>query len=111
MKKLFKCSVCGYIHEGEDAPELCTKCGAPKEKFAELTEEEANKIYKADRTNDIHMEIVSLASRIVELCEEGINIDLDPPCVKDFINAKDEAWIIKQRAKAEIETHMKRGKW
>jgi len=57
------------------------------------------------------MEIVSLASRIVELCEEGINIDLDPPCVKDFINAKDEAWIIKQRAKAEIETHMKRGKW
>lgn len=21
MKKLWKCSVCGYIHEGEDAPE------------------------------------------------------------------------------------------
>lgn len=34
MKK-FVCSVCGYVHEGNEAPEKCPQCGAPKEKFIE----------------------------------------------------------------------------
>ncbi len=34
MKK-FVCSVCGYVHEGDSAPELCPICKAPKEKFIE----------------------------------------------------------------------------
>ncbi len=34
MKK-FICSVCGYTHEGDDAPEKCPQCGAAKEKFNE----------------------------------------------------------------------------
>lgn len=108
---LWKCSVCGYVHEGNDAPEKCPKCGAPKEKFAALSEEDTKKIYAADRTNDIHMEIIGLAMKIEELAKEGIKIDLDPPCVALFTNAKDEAWIIKQRSKAEIAGHMTRGKW
>ncbi|MBT3168476.1 MAG: NADH peroxidase [Candidatus Cloacimonetes bacterium] len=33
MKK-WVCEVCGYIHEGETAPEKCPQCGAPKEKFS-----------------------------------------------------------------------------
>jgi len=32
MKK-WKCTVCGYIHVGEEPPEKCPQCGAPKEKF------------------------------------------------------------------------------
>lgn len=111
MNKLFRCGVCGFIYEGEEAPDICPKCGAPKEKFVILTNEDADKIYKSDRTNDIHMELVTLTTKIVELCKEGIEINLDPPCVMDFEKAKDEAWIIKQRAKAEIESHMKKGKW
>lgn len=111
MKKLWKCTVCGFIHEGEDAPDKCPKCGAPKEKFAQLGDEDAEKIYKSDRTNDIHMELCNLAARIYELCEEGIKINLDPPCVDLFNKAKNEAWIIKQRSKAEVEGHMKKGKW
>ncbi len=27
------CSVCGYVHEGSEAPEACPICKAPKEKF------------------------------------------------------------------------------
>ncbi len=27
------CSVCGYVHEGEEPPEQCPQCKAPKEKF------------------------------------------------------------------------------
>ena len=34
MKK-FICSVCGYMHEGDTAPEKCPQCGAPAEKFQE----------------------------------------------------------------------------
>jgi len=34
MKK-FICSVCGYAHEGIEAPENCPQCKAPKAKFNE----------------------------------------------------------------------------
>jgi len=68
----------------EDAPEKCPKCDASKDKFVQLSDEDANKVYMSDRTNDIHMEIVNLAARIIALCEEGININLDPPCVEAF---------------------------
>ena len=40
MKK-WKCTICGYIHEGIEAPNICPKCGAPKEKFVEIIEESA----------------------------------------------------------------------
>ena len=111
MKKLWKCSVCGYIHEGDEAPGACPKCGAPKEKFVELSAEDAEKIFKSDRTNDIHMEIIRFAMKIAELSEEGIQLNLDPACVACFEKAKNEAWVIKQRAKAEIAGHMGKGKW
>jgi len=29
----FICSICGYVHEGAEAPEKCPQCSAPKEKF------------------------------------------------------------------------------
>ena len=36
MKKKFICTVCGYIHEGDSAPEKCPMCGVPASKFKEL---------------------------------------------------------------------------
>ncbi len=111
MKKLLRCSVCGYIHEGEEAPDACPKCGAPRDKFEELSIEAADKIYKSDRTNDIHMEILTLAGKIQKLALEGIDINLDPPCVTVFENALNDSWVIKQRSKAEIAGHMNKGKW
>ncbi len=39
MKKKFICTVCGYIHEGDHAPEKCPMCGVPASKFKELKEE------------------------------------------------------------------------
>lgn len=108
---LFKCSVCNYIYEGEEAPDVCPKCGAPKEKFNTLSEEAAKKVFDSDRTNDIHMEIVTLAMRIEKLAKEGIELDLDPPCVALFEKAINEAWTIKQRCKAEIEGHVGKEKW
>ena len=40
MKK-FVCSVCGYVHEGETAPDFCPICKAPKEKFVEQAGEKS----------------------------------------------------------------------
>lgn len=37
MKK-FICTVCGYIHEGDNPPEFCPQCKAPAEKFIEKVE-------------------------------------------------------------------------
>ena len=34
MKK-WVCSVCGYVHEGDSAPESCPQCKAPASKFVE----------------------------------------------------------------------------
>ncbi len=34
----YVCGICGYIHEGDAAPEFCPQCKAPKEKFSELEE-------------------------------------------------------------------------
>jgi rubrerythrin len=36
MKK-FVCTICGYIHEGNEPPEICPICKAPAEKFKEMT--------------------------------------------------------------------------
>ena len=34
----FVCSVCGYIHEGDSAPEKCPQCKVPAEKFNKVEE-------------------------------------------------------------------------
>lgn len=39
MKK-FVCSVCGYVYEGDAAPDKCPQCGATKDKLIEKDAEE-----------------------------------------------------------------------
>ena len=38
MKK-YVCSVCGYVHEGNEPPEACPVCKAPASKFKEMTDD------------------------------------------------------------------------
>ena len=35
MKK-WKCTVCGYIHQGDEPPSVCPIYGAPREKFVQV---------------------------------------------------------------------------
>jgi mannose-6-phosphate isomerase-like protein (cupin superfamily) len=37
MKK-WRCTVCGYVHDGVEPPEKCPNCGAAREKFVEHQE-------------------------------------------------------------------------
>ena len=35
----FVCSVCGYVHEGDSAPERCPQCKVPADKFNKMEED------------------------------------------------------------------------
>ena len=39
MEKKWRCSVCGYVHEGAEAPEQCPVCKVKKDKFVEVVED------------------------------------------------------------------------
>jgi len=41
MKK-WQCSVCGYVHEGNEPPDICPVCGAAKNMFEEVIEQAAS---------------------------------------------------------------------
>ncbi len=44
--KYWKCSVCGYIHEGDYPPIKCPICGADRTKFIEISKKEGKKAKK-----------------------------------------------------------------
>ena len=49
MKKKFICTVCGYIHEGTEAPAECPVCHAKAAKFKEFNPE-ALRVLRLSRT-------------------------------------------------------------
>lgn len=53
MKK-WKCSVCGYNHEGDTPPEACPLCKAPAENFDEVVEEVSSRRWKCTICGYIH---------------------------------------------------------
>ncbi len=109
--KLFKCSACNFVYTGEDAPEKCPKCGAPKEKFVELNEEETTKLVRSEFTNGLHMELYNVLQEVEDISEAGIEDDLDPGCVAIFEKGKEQAVLLRKMISAELEIHMKKNKW
>ncbi|HPZ23163.1 MAG TPA: rubredoxin, partial [Bacillota bacterium] len=107
---MWQCGVCGYIHEGDGPPDKCPKCGAPKEKFAALDEKRVELIERSRFGNSLLMELDNHLAVIMELAELGIEDDLDPACVKLYKECKDFAAFARQSLKAEIETHISKGK-
>jgi len=39
-KKFWRCTVCGDLHYGDEAPEICPTCHQPRSKAVEITKEE-----------------------------------------------------------------------
>lgn len=107
---MWKCSVCGFVADGETAPHVCPKCGAI-DKFEEISSEEQALILRSRNTNLLHMKLVSLLDEVMYICEEGIEDDLDPNCVTVFTKAKEWAWNSSQSVKAELKGHMTKNKW
>lgn len=44
----WRCSVCGYIHEGPEPPEVCPVCGVGPDKFQPAGEDEPQKVEPTD---------------------------------------------------------------
>lgn len=109
--QMWRCDVCGFIYEGASAPEKCPKCGAPKEKFERIAEDKAKLIERSRLSNSLHMKLSTLLGKIAEVGEEGIKDNLDPGCLAIFTKAREEVKILQQMIKAEIQTHIGKGKW
>jgi len=110
MKK-WKCGVCGFIHDGDGAPDKCVKCGALKEKFAQLDDAAANLVERSRNTNVLHMELTSLARKMEMVCKDGIDDNLDPNCVAVFNRAMAHSYEIMKLSMTELQGHMGKGKW
>jgi hypothetical protein len=110
MKK-FKCSVCGFVWDGDEPPVNCPKCGAPKEKFEQLDDKAAELIERSRHTNLLHCQAAGLAKRIEELCKDGINDNLDPACVNVFRKSLNYCYEIMKLSMTEMQSHMNKGKW
>ncbi len=68
----YVCTVCGYVHEGNEAPEVCKLCNAPKEKFNVLNE--------AEDFADAH--VVGVASGASEEILEGLRQNFQGECME-----------------------------
>jgi hypothetical protein len=106
----WKC-VCGYIHDGDQAPETCPKCGAPASSFTQLDESAAELVERSRRTNALHCQLVDLARKMEGLCKEGIDDELDPGCVKVFQRALGHSYEIMKISMTEVAGHVAKGKW
>jgi hypothetical protein len=84
---------------------------APKEKFEKLTDDAARLIDKSRFTNLLHHKLAAVLDEVTAISDKGIADNLDPACVDIFKKAKSEAFIISQMIKAEIQTHISKGKW
>ena len=71
MKK-FVCSVCGYVYEGEAAPEFCPICKAPASKFVEQSDERS---WAAEH-------VVGVAKDVPEEILEGLRANFNGECTE-----------------------------
>ena len=64
------CNVCGYVYEGDAAPEKCPVCGAPASKF---TKQEAEMTWAAEH-------VVGVASDVPEDIKEDLRANFTGEC-------------------------------
>ena len=69
MKK-FVCQICGYVHEGDSAPEKCPICKAPASKFNEMAGE---KTWAAEH-------VVGVAQGVDQRIIEGLRENFNGEC-------------------------------
>jgi len=46
-KKYWRCTICGDLHRGKEAPQPCPTCKQPQDKAVEITKEEFIKLAEA----------------------------------------------------------------
>ena len=69
----FVCSVCGYVHEGDAAPEKCPQCKVPAEKF--IKQEDTEMTWAAEH-------VVGVAKGAPEEILEGLRANFMGECTE-----------------------------
>ena len=69
----YVCSVCGYVHEGDSAPEFCPQCKAPTSKFVK---QEENSLAWADQ------HVVGVAAGVDPEILEGLRMNFTGECTE-----------------------------
>ncbi len=108
---MFKCTACGFVHDGTEAPEACPKCGAKAEKFEAIEADARTAVEKSRFTNGLHMHLLTLLQEVEAISADGVTENLDPGCVAIFERAKGQAVELVASIKAEIAGHVSKGKW
>ncbi len=57
------------------------------------------------------MHLFELLFKVEEMAEKGVQDNLDPPSVAIFAKAKNDAWVLRRMNKAELQSHVSKGKW
>ncbi len=73
MKK-FVCTICGYVHEGDSAPEFCPVCKQPADKFKEQSNDGA--LVFADE------HVVGIAKGVDEEVIAGLRANFEGECTE-----------------------------
>ncbi len=71
MKK-FVCTICGYVHEGDNPPEKCPVCGAPASAFKEQAED---RVWAAEH-------VVGVAKGVDPEIIEGLRMNFTGECTE-----------------------------
>ena len=74
MAKKFICAVCGYVHEGDAAPERCPQCKAPATKFSEV-KEDAERVYVTEH-------VIGVAKGCPEDIMMGLKANFEGECTE-----------------------------
>ena len=106
-----KCSVWSYLSDTKDVQNKYPCCGATKDKFIRLIDDQGKLVYRSRCTNQLHMGLAAVLDQMHSIAEAGIQDNLDPGCSVIFTRARDEAKLLSQFIKAEIEVHIGKGKW
>ncbi|MEA4889797.1 MAG: NADH peroxidase [Clostridiaceae bacterium] len=69
----FRCSVCGYVHEGNEPPVNCPQCKAPASKFIKLDGEE--KVWATEH-------VVGIAQGVDARVIEGLKMNFTGECTE-----------------------------
>jgi hypothetical protein len=109
MKK-WKCP-CGYVHDGDNPPAACPKCGAGPEKFIALDDNAAGLVERSRHTNMLHAQVIDLARQVERACKDGIADNLDPGCLDVFKKSLQASYVMMKLSMTEIQVHMNKGKW
>ena len=74
MKK-FVCPVCGYVHEGDSAPDKCPQCGVDGSKFKEVSEGKLEFVCE-------HVIGVGAKGKIEDDVYEGLKANFEGECTE-----------------------------